>query len=174
MRKLISTMPFAFALLWALGIACLTPQPGWAQGLDDMTGCWLSQKFDATLLLKPGNKPESAQLLHEKMLLRFWRVKGTEFLVLGYIYEWDEKKSYVLGPTYQNGVFDITTKKLTFGFPKGSLDHVTLLDSNTLLYIHSKSSDKAAMSARLLKRIDCQKAEKEENALRQRQSQLGK
>jgi hypothetical protein len=123
-------------------------------------------------LLEPGDKPESATVLHEKMLLKFWRIEGTESLALGYIFEWDKEETSVLGPIYQNGVFDEISKRLTFGFPRGSLDHVAQIDGQTLLYVHSKSSEKSAMSARRLKRISCDEAESREEALRRRQAQL--
>lgn len=141
-------------------------------GLSDMTGCWISDGFDATSLLADSADPKSAQLLHEKMLLEFDTIAGTEFLVFGYIFEWDRDGTYVLGPTYQNGAYNPALGFLIFGFPDGGLDHVTQSVPNKLLYVHSKSADKSAMSVRRLSRIDCKEAAKQRTELLARQEAL--
>jgi hypothetical protein len=159
----------AFAAIAGLGLSSAAAT---ASALDDMTGCWISEAFNATSLLSDSTKADSAQLLHEKMLLRFAKIDGTDYLVLGRIYEWDEPKSYVLGPTYQNGAYNPAAGFLTFGFPDGGLDHVTQPDADTVLYVHTKSSDKSAMSVRPLMRIDCAEADKIEAELLERQKEL--
>jgi hypothetical protein len=143
-----------------------------ADQLDDMTGCWISANFDPTSLLTDSSSPDGAELLHEKMLLRFDKIDGTRHLVFGRIYEWDEPKSYVIGPTYQNGAYNPAAGFLTFGFPQGGLDHVTQPETNALLYVHTKSSSKSAMAVRRLARIDCGEADRIENGLLERQKQL--
>lgn len=143
-----------------------------AAGLSDMTGCWISDDFDATSLLADSTDPKSAELLHEKMLLEFDRIAGTEFLVFGHIFEWDKEGTYVLGPTYQNGVYNPDLGFLIFGFPHGGIDHVTQSVPDKLLYVHSKSADKSAMSVRDLIRIDCEEAAKRQAELLARQRAL--
>ncbi|MEJ8573987.1 hypothetical protein [Microbaculum marinum] len=143
-----------------------------AGGLDEMTGCWISRAFDATSLLSDSSDAGSAELVHEKMLLRFDRIEGTEHLAFGRIFEWDEPKSYVLGPTYQNGAYNPAADFLTFGFPEGGLDHVTQPDADSLLYVHTKSSTKSAMSVRPLVRIGCEEADDIEADLLARQEAL--
>ena len=159
-------------LACATGFACAVPQAASAGTVDDMTGCWISIDFDPTSLLEDSTKPDSATVVYEKMLLLFSRIEETNNLVFGRIYEWDKEPTYVLGPTYQNGVFDPIEKKLTFGFPEGGLDHVTQIDGDTLQYVHSKSSTKSAMAFRRLKRISCDEAKTKEQALRKRQLEL--
>jgi hypothetical protein len=151
--------PGALAALVAAAGLSLSGAPATAAGLDDMTGCWISDAFNATSLLFDSTKADSAQLLHEKMLLRFARIDGTDYLAFGHIYEWDKPKSYVIGPTYQNGAYNPAAGFLTFGFPEGGLDHITQPDANVLIYVHTKSSDKSAMSVRPLMRIDCVEAD---------------
>lgn len=159
------------ALVAAAGLG-LSSAPVAAAELDGMTGCWISEAFNATSLLSDSTRADSAQLLHEKMLLRFDRIEGTDHLVFGRIYEWDQPRSYVFGPTYENGAYNPAAGFLTFGFPAGGLDHVTQPDANALLYVHTKSSDKSAMSVRPLTRIDCTEADKIEAELLERQKQL--
>jgi hypothetical protein len=151
---------------------CLASAAANANQLDDMAGCWISAAFDPTSLLSDSSDAGSAEVLHEKMLLRFARIDGTDDLAFGRIYEWDEPKSYVLGPTYENGAYNPAAGFLTFGFPEGGLDHVTQPDENTLLYVHTKSSTKSAMAVRRLKRIDCGAADEIEADLLKRQKQL--
>ena len=167
--------PRAFTgALFLLGLLAATAARADEAALADMTGCWLSKDFDATSLLGDSSDPASAELLHEKMLLKFDRIEDTDHLVFGYIFEWDKDESYVLGPTYENGAFDPVAGTLTFGFPEGGLDTVYLLDDATLLYIHKKSSDKSAMSVRPLERLDCAEALTLEGELLVRQSELEK
>jgi len=143
-----------------------------AQDLSEMTGCWQSRQFDSTSLLFDASNPRSAEILTEKMLLRFEQIKGTDYLVFGRVYEWDKAGTYVLGPTYQNGAFNPAGRFLTFGFPQGGLDHVTLTAPDQLLYVHTKSSFKSAMSVRTMVRIDCGEFEKLEEDLLKRQENL--
>lgn len=152
-----SRSKFVVAALVAM-IGQMTTQITSAAELSNMTGCWISENFDATSLLTDSADPKGAQLLHEKMLLEFDVIAETEYLVFGHIFEWDEKASYVLGPTYQNGVYNPDLGYLIFGFPHGGLDHVTQSNPNKLLYVHSKSADKSAMSVRPMTRIDCREA----------------
>jgi hypothetical protein len=167
----IRSRAIASALL-LLGLLSATAAHADGAALSDMTGCWLSKDFDATSLLGDSSDPASAEVLHEKMLLRFDRIEGTEHLVFGYIFEWDKGESYVLGPTYENGAFDPVAGTLTFGFPEGGLDTVYALDEATLLYVHRKSSDKSAMSVRALTRIDCTEAATLEQELLAKQKSL--
>lgn len=143
-----------------------------AGSLDEMTGCWISDQFAPTSLLSDAAKAESAQIVIEKMWLKFDKIPGTEFLVLGHIYEWDDAGTYVLGPTYQNGALNPGGSYLTFGFPMGGLDHVTMPAKDKLLYVHTKSSTKSAMSVRHLSRVDCAEAAKLEANLLERQEAL--
>lgn len=108
-------------------------------------------------------------MLNQKMLLRFDYIKGTDYLVLGHIFEWDEKMTTVLGPTYQNGAYNPALGFLTFGFPTGGLDHVTQSEADKLLYVHTKSANLSAMSVRPLKRMDCKEADKLEAELVKKQ-----
>jgi len=167
----IRSRAFASAIL-LLGLLSVTAALADGAALSDMTGCWLSKDFDATSLLGDSSDPASAEVLHEKMLLRFDRIEGTDYLVFGHIFEWDKDKSYVLGPTYENGAFDPVAGTLTFGFPEGGLDTVYLLDEATLLYVHKKSSVKSAMSVRALERVDCAEAATLEGELLDRQAEL--
>ena len=140
--------------------------------LDRMTGCWISDNYDPTSLLKDASNAESAEIVTEKMLLIFHRIDGTDYLVFGHIFEWDKADTYVLGPTYQNGAYNPAAGFLTFGYPEGSLDHVTQSDPDKLLYFHAKSSKKSAMSVRRLSRIDCAAADQLESDLFKRQKRL--
>jgi hypothetical protein len=134
-----------------------------AAELKDMTGCWVTKEAAATSLETDSTKPDAVKVVFEKMLLMFERMENTEHLVLGHIYEWDE--STVLGPQYQNGVFDPVAKNLTFGFPEGGLDTVYSLDRDTLLYVHKKSSTVSAMSVRPMSRLACSEAKALEREL---------
>lgn len=159
--------------LMVLGMAFLTASanPVFADDLDQMVGCWVSEHFTPTSLLTDASDPKSAELVTEKMLLRFDRIENTQHLVFGHILEWDEAGTYVLGPTYQNGAYNPAARFLTFGFPHGGLDHVTQPDPNRLLYVHTKSSDKSAMSVRMLKRQNCSEADRlEADLLAKKQS----
>ena len=160
------------AVACAIGAASCSPQEASAQTLNDMTGCWISLDFDPVSLFTDSTDPKSITVLHQKMLLQFSRMENTEYLVFGYIFEWDQEESMILGPTYQNGVFDPVKMELTFGFPEGSLDHAKLLDDGILQYTHTKAADLSAMSVRKMKRIDCDEAKKKEQALLQRQAEL--
>lgn len=141
-------------------------------GLASMTGCWISDDFDPTSLLKDAAEPNSAEIVIEKMWLKFERIEGTHYLVLGHIYEWDRAGTYVIGPSYQNGVYNPAANFLTFGFPEGGLDHVTQPAEDKLLYVHSKSSAVSAMAVRVLSRIDCTEAGEIEADLLERQTAL--
>lgn len=161
----------AVAALLAISSAVTSPLR--AEGVEAMTGCWISEDFAPTSLLSDTADPDTAEVVIEKMLLRFEKIDGTDHLVFGRIYEWDKANSYVLGPTYQNGAYNPAGGFLTFGFPMGGLDHVTQPAPDRLLYVHTKSSSKSAMSVRLLLRIDCSEADRLENDLLQRQRRLG-
>lgn len=153
-----------------LALSCATATP--RRGLDELTGCWVSRDFSATSLLSDATDANSAELVHEKMLLIFDRIDGTNELVFGRIYEWDDAGTYVLGPTYQNGAFNPEARFLTFGFPMGGLDRVTSSAPDELLYVHTKSSTKSAMSVRKLGRSTCREAEALETKLLERQRRL--
>ena len=169
MRSTGKSISLAFALCVPLFGA--VPQAH-AQSLSEMTGCWVSEDFGPTSLLSNASDPKSVDVVIEKMLLRFERIEVTDHLVFGHIYEWDKAGTYVLGPTYQNGAFNPAGRFLTFGFPKGGLDHVTLSAPDRLLYVHTKSSDKSAMSVRRLSRINCRQFDTMEAELLQRQQSL--
>ena len=111
MATLSRCLPAASAMFLCL---CLAPATANANQLDDMAGCWGSAAFDPTSLLSNSGDAGSAELLHEKMLLRFAKIDGTDYLAFGRIYEWDEPKSYVLGPTYENGAYNPAAGFLTF------------------------------------------------------------
>jgi len=162
--------PLAAILL--AGVTATLAAPAVAGPLDDMVGCWVSEAFTPTSLLKDASDPASASVTVEKMWLSFDRIAGTEYLVLGHIYEWDEAGTYVLGPTYQNGAYSPADDVLTFGFPQGGLDRVTQPAPDALLYVHTKSASLSAMSVRRLKRIDCADAEALERDLLARQKTL--
>lgn len=167
-----ANMHYGVAVLVVMLVQFATVHPSRAFDLSDMTGCWQSQQFNATSLLTSADNPNSAELLIEKMLLRFDVIDGTSYLVFGRMYEWDKAGTYVLGPTYQNGAFNPSARFLTLGFPRGGLDHVTLSAANRLVYVHAKSSTKSAMSVRELARIDCGKFDKLEADLLKRQKSL--
>ncbi len=158
-------------------LGLLLPLPALAQadgtGLPGFIGCWESEAFAATSLLSDASDPESATVIREKMWLKIRMMEDTDYLVFSHIYEWDDKNTYVLGPTYQNGAYNPAAGFLTFGFPNGGLDHVTSSGSDRLLYVHAKSAtDKSAMSVRFLKRLDCGEADKLEQDLLERQKAL--
>ena len=156
-----------------VGIAvALFAMPAVAAPIDDLVGCWVSEAFTPTSLLKDASDPASASVAIEKMWLSFDRIEETEHLVLGHLYEWDEAGTYVLGPTYQNGAYNPAAGFLTFGFPQGGLDHVTQSSRDELLYVHTKSASLSAMSVRPLKRIDCAEAKTLEQDLLERQKAL--
>ncbi|WP_346908048.1 hypothetical protein [uncultured Roseibium sp.] len=139
-------------------------------GLQPFIGCWVSESFAPTSLLADASKPESATLVREKMWLKIRMIEDTDYLVFSHIYEWDDENTYVLGPTYQNGAYNPQAGYLTFGFPNGGLDHVTMSGPDRLLYVHAKSAtDKSAMSVRMLARLDCEDAGRMETELKQRQ-----
>ena len=160
------------AILVLLALSCATVTQVRGQSLAEMTGCWVSEDFNPTSLLADAADPKSAKLVIEKMLLIFERIEGTDNLVFGRIYEWDKKGTYVLGPTYQNGAFNPAGRFLTFGFPMGGLDQVTFSAPDRLLYVHTKSSTKSAMSVRTLLRLECSRAAALEADLLQRQKRL--
>jgi len=142
----------------ALLLAALGAVEGTAAAaeLKDMTGCWVTKEAPATSLETDATRPDAVKLVFQKMLLIFERMESTEYLVFGRIYEWDDRT--VLGPQYQNGVFDPVARNLTFGFPEGGLDTVHSLDRDTLLYVHKKSSTLSAMSVRRMSRLACDQA----------------
>ncbi|MEM7023303.1 MAG: hypothetical protein AAF637_12035 [Pseudomonadota bacterium] len=169
LRPLTCAVLASLALLTLSG-AALDQAHG--QELAEMTGCWVSEDLSPTSLLTDATDPKSARVVIEKMLLLFERIEGTEYLVLGRIYEREKQGTYVLGPTYQNGAFNPIAGFLTFGFPMGGLDHVTLSPRDRLLYVHAKSSTKSAMSVRRLSRLSCREATTLEADLLKQQQDL--
>jgi hypothetical protein len=166
-------MRTAAALVLATGLVFATSAARADEsGLNAMTGCWESEGFNYTSLLKSASDGKSNEMVTEKMWLRFDVIPETDYLVLGHIYEWDEAGTYVLGPTYENGAYNPALKHLTFGFPEGGLDTVTQPDPDHLLYVHTKAADLSAMSVRMLKRITCEEAEEIEKALLEKQAKL--
>ena len=145
-----------------------------AAGLKGMAGCWVTPEFTPTSLETDAGKASSLSVVYEKSLLIFAPIMGTKYLVFGRLYEWDKAPTYVLGPVYENGAFDPVAETLTFGFPYGGLDTVRLRRDGTLLYIHTKSSDKSAMSVRMMKRLDCNDARALERDLLKRKEALAK
>ena len=144
-----------------------------SSGPQPFIGCWASEAFAPTSLLADASKAESATVVREKMWLKIRMIENTDYLVFSHIYEWDDKNTYVLGPTYQNGAYNPQAGFLTFGFPNGGLDHVTMSGPDRLLYVHAKSAtDKSAMSVRMLTRLDCNDADRMEAELKQRQKTL--
>lgn len=158
-----------FVALLAIMLA-QTAAAGAAQGaeLTEMTGCWVTKETPATSLETDSTNPDGIEVVWQKMLLMFERMENTEHLVFGHIYEWDDHT--VLGPQYQNGVFDPIAKNLTFGFPEGGLDTVYALDRDKLLYVHKKSSTLSAMSVRYMSRLDCGNAKSLEQELLNRKN----
>lgn len=145
-----------------------------ADGLDRMTGCWATRGAVPTSLLSDARDLKSHRLIFEKSLLIFDRIAGTRHLVIGRLYEWDKKPTYVLGPTYQHGAFDPIAKTLTFSFPHGGIDAVHRQADGSLLYVHKKAAATSAMSVRPMFRLDCAAARKLEQRLLSQQKSIGK
>ncbi len=140
--------------------------------LDAMVGCWVSDDYVPTSLLKKADDPDSASVVREKMWLKFERIDDTEHVVLGHIYEWDKAGTYVLGPTYENGGYDPVRGFLVMGFPEGGLDAVHQVSADGLLYVHNKAASVSAFSVRSLSRVDCTEAARMEQDLLAKQKSL--
>ncbi|MEX3011911.1 hypothetical protein [Hoeflea sp. TYP-13] len=161
-----------FPMLAAL-LAIIMTFPANADGLDDMVGCWLSEDYPPTSLELDSSDPKSATIIHENSLLLFNRIKDTDYLVFGSLFEWNRQMSFVNGPVFQHGAYDPVSGTLTFGYPGGGLDTARLRDMDLLLYIHTYSgTDKSTMSVREMKRIDCSDAQKLSQALLERKNAL--
>ncbi len=153
-------------------VLCATSAKAGDNPLDDMVGCWVSDDYAPSTLLKNAGDPDSATVTHDRMWLKLDRIEGTEHLVLGHIYEWDEANTYVLGPIYENGGYDPVRGFLIMGFPAGGLDAVHQEAKDALLYVHNKAAVLSAFSVRPLSRIDCTEAAGLEQDLLAKQQSL--
>ena len=162
------------AALTVVATGLLSPSIARADELDRMVGCWITREALPTSLLTDASDPKSHKLIFEKSLLIFRRIAGTKYLVLGRLYEWDGKPTYVVGPTYQHGAYDPVAKTLSFVIPRGGIDVVHRQADGSLLYVHRKATARSAMSVRPMFRIDCKAAAEMEQRLLAQQKTLGK
>lgn len=167
------TVSTALALFVGMTLAATAGRAS-VEEVEAMTGCWVSEDFEWTSMLKSASSADSNEMDYGKMLLRFDGIPKTDYLVLGYIFEWDKAGTYVLGPIYENGAYNPALKHMTFGFPEGGLDTVTQPDADHLLYVHTKAAALSAMSVRTLKRITCAESEELEKGLLAKQEELKK
>ena len=160
-------------LAGALCLTALFATPAEAEGLDDMVGCWLADGFPPVSVVTDPTDPGSAEIINMNALLLFNRIKGTENLVFGSLFEWNRDRTAINGPVFQNGAYDPATGTLTFGHPGGGLDTVRLESEIQLLYIHTRSGAKSSsMSVRDMKRIECDDARKLSKALEEKKNAL--
>ena len=116
---------------------------------------------------------QANQLIRLNALLLFNRIRGTDHLVFGSLFEWNKGRSAIKGPVFQNGAFDLASGTLTFGHPGGGLDTARLAAAGTLIYVHRRSGPKmASMGVREMKRIDCDDARKLSQALEEKKNAL--
>ena len=143
------------------------------RGLDDLVGCWLADGFQPVSVVTDEKDPASNRLVGLNALLLFNRIKATDHLVFGSLFEWNEGRTAIKGPVFQNGAYDLSTGTLTFGHPGGGLDTARLAQAGTLLYVHRRSGPKmSSMGVREMKRIDCDDARRLSKALEERKNAL--
>lgn len=154
-------------------LTALQATPAQAEGLDDMVGCWLSDGFPPVSVVTDPTDPKSTTIINMNALLLFNRIRNTEYLVFGSLFEWNRGRTAINGPVFQNGAYDPSAGTLTFGHPGGGLDTVRLQDKDKLLYIHARSGPKSSsMAVRDMKRIDCDDARKLSKALEEKKNAL--
>ncbi|MCP4318521.1 MAG: hypothetical protein GY789_21535 [Hyphomicrobiales bacterium] len=157
----------------ALVLAVMLAAPAQAEGLDDMVGCWLADGFPPTSVVRDNSDPKSAIVVQLNALLLFNRIRNTDNLVFGSLFEWNRERSEINGPIFQNGAYDPVAGTLTFGYPGGGLDTARLQDRDKLLYVHTKSgAETSSMSVREMKRIGCDDARKLSKALEEKKNAL--
>jgi hypothetical protein len=140
---------------------------------EHLLGCWESEKFDETSILTDASNSDSLGLFNEKMLLKVSLTSRKSNLFQSHFYRWDQEGTYVSGPIYQNGVYNVSNKLLTFGYPNGKLHQVSLNDHDKVHYVLAEAtSKKSSMSVRFLKRIDCKEADAMEVELLKKQEYL--
>lgn len=141
--------------------------------LDDLVGCWLADGFPPVSVVTDETDPTSNQVIRLNALLLFNRIRGTDHLVFGSMFEWNEDRSAIKGPVFQNGAFDLATGTLTFGHPGGGLDTARLAQAGSLIYVHRRSGPKSSsMSVREMKRIECDDARRLSQALEEKKNAL--
>ena len=93
--------------------------------------------------------------------------------MFGSLFEWNEDRSAIKGPVFQNGAFDLASGTLTFGHPGGGLDTARLAAAGTLIYVHRRSgTQSSSMGVREMKRIDCNDARRLSKALEEKKNAL--
>lgn len=143
------------------------------QGLDALVGCWLDDGFPPVSVVTDETDPTSNRLIRLNALLLFNRIRGTDHLVFGSLFEWNEGRTAINGPVFHNGAYDLSGGTLTFGHPGGGLDTARLSDTGSLIYVHRRSGAKmSSMGVREMKRIDCDDAHKLSKALEERKNAL--
>lgn len=143
------------------------------KGLDDLVGCWLADGFPPVSVITDGQDPASNRLIHLNALLLFNRIRGTDHLVFGSLFEWNEDRSAIKGPVFQNGAHDLSSGTLSFAHPGGGLDTARLTETGTLVYVHRRSGTRmSSMGVREMKRIDCDDARKLSKALEEKKNAL--
>lgn len=168
--RLPAAMIGAMALFLALGSSGASADTA---NLDDMVGCWLADGFPPVSVVTDESDPTSNQLIRLNALLLFNRIRGTDHLVFGSLFEWNEDRSAIKGPIFQNGAFDLASGTLTFGHPGGGLDTARLAEADTLIYLHRRSGHKtSSMAVREMKRIDCDDARRLSKALEEKKNAL--
>ncbi|MEM9106334.1 MAG: hypothetical protein AAGC96_11825 [Pseudomonadota bacterium] len=141
--------------------------------LDDLVGCWLADGFPPVSVVTDESDPTSNQVIGLNALLLFNRIRGTDHLVFGSLFEWNEDRSAIKGPVFQNGAFDLASGTLTFGHPGGGLDTARLAQAGSLIYVHRRSGPKSSsMGVREMKRIECDDARRLSQALEEKKSSL--
>ena len=160
-------------LAGALCVCTILVTPAQAEGLDDLVGCWLADGFPPVSVVTDSADPKSAMVINMNALLLFNRIRDTEHLVFGSLFEWNRGRTAINGPVFQNGAYDPATGTLTFGHPGGGLDTARLESDDKLLYIHKRSGTKtSSMAVREMKRIECDDARKLSKALEEKKNAL--
>ena len=143
------------------------------KGLDALVGCWLADGFPPVSVMTDGSDPTSSRLIRLNALLLFNRIRGTDHLVFGSLFEWNKGRTAIKGPVFQNGAYDLSNGTLTFGHLHGGLDTARLTNTGSLLYVHRRSGDKmSSMGVREMKRIDCDDARRLSKALEEKKNAL--
>ncbi len=157
----------------ALLVCSLSAARAEDKGLDALVGCWLADGFQPVSVVTDESDPTSNRLIHLNALLLFNRIRGTDHLVFGSLFEWNESRSAIKGPVFQNGAYDLSSRTLTFGHPHGGLDTARLTETGTLIYVHRRSgTNTSSMGVREMKRIACNDARKLSKALEERKNAL--
>ncbi|WP_136660157.1 hypothetical protein [Nitratireductor sp. XY-223] len=157
---------FAAAFLWVAGSAGSAK----SADLDDLVGCWVTPDPSPVSRLTDGTDPNSAATAETMSLLLFNRIRDTDYLVFGSLFEWSEDSRSVSGPVFKNGVFDPLSETLTFGSPGGGFARAHLTEDDTLIYTWTVSSaEMSVMSVREMERVECDDARQLSEALLERQ-----